>query len=402
MLTNVCETKLIEWQNHLYATYVHRENSLFYAVFVPVVDVLLETAKPVLKVLECAILVIVNLGGALAGHRRCWVKHAIVCAEEGVGSLAVFAVTWFSLPPVPGTQIISPIPVFRLLLQWIAVLRNPRTAQSVHAAYRLRTGSSEIDQPPAQPVPYEALRFDNQPLVPRAGTSSAVVTTTTPSCTSTAGTSSAFSTETSSTAPIVTASVSATRSSSAPSATAEQNAPNTVSLTEAAANQYRTMLAQENKVGWGLRLGILRINTADESGSECFLNYSEKPKEGDVVFESQGIQIHINKTYARYFLGSVISRLDMVHPGIVFKPLQSPRIFPTTAPSSQTASTIPPLIIEPAANAASSASSATATGLQSNTQPDSPVTPPSAKPDEKKPDPVPSISQELSVSPGIF
>ena len=184
-------------------------------------------------------------------------------------------------------------------------------------------------------------------------------------------------------------------------------------ITESAANKYREILAQENKTGWGLRF-IPRA--ADSTGNRYYIEYSEKPKEGDKVFESQGIQIHIDSAHAQIFLGSILNYHSGDGPhsvgfhiskpkaisrfGIGYSPVIQP--ISIGASSSQTASAIPSLIIEPAASSATATTTASATGFQANTQPDSPVTPPETKPDEKRPDPVPSISQEMSVSPGTF
>src|SRR5262249_1811680 len=122
MLAGNCERKLSEIQTSFY-TVLHRQNRRAFGMAVAIADVCLETAKSPLKVIECAVLIIANLGGALTGRTCCSVKHAVCCAEDGVAHLAVFVVTWFVLPPVPVLQI-SPLPVFRLLLQWLVVLRN--------------------------------------------------------------------------------------------------------------------------------------------------------------------------------------------------------------------------------------------------------------------------------------
>jgi Fe-S cluster assembly iron-binding protein IscA len=435
MLAGNCERKLSEYQTRLY-TDLHRENHRAIGMVVAVADVFLETTKSPLKVIECAILVIVNLGGALLDRTHCSVKHAVCCAEDGVANLAVFVVTWFVLPPVPGIQI-SPVPVFRLLLQSIAVLRNPATAESVYRqdAAKMRRDRGNINvalQPFVRLVryeripaidrrpgttPYNIVPIENQPPAQPPAPPSAVIGTTTPASASSLNTAS-VSASTSSSAPASgTPSTEAKKKDLATIATTEsaatlaskyddalkqldqivQDSENStsVSMTEAAANQYRAMLAAENKVGWGLRL---RAKPADGNDFEYFLDYSEKPKEGDMIFESQGIQIHVTQAHAQHFLGTVLTRRNMVPGGIKFNTLQSPQISPAVPPSSQTTSTMPTLNIEPAASATSSATTTTGTGLQTNTEPESPATPPEAKPDEKKPDPKP----EMSVSPGTF
>lgn len=88
---------------------------------------------------------------------------------------------------------------------------------------------------------------------------------------------------------------------------AEQEDPTTVTLTEKAANKYRSILAEEGKTGWGLRFGL---KAAGCSGFEYLLDYSEKPKHGDMIFESQGIQIHMQQQAADRLLGCVIDFCD--------------------------------------------------------------------------------------------
>ena len=81
----------------------------------------------------------------------------------------------------------------------------------------------------------------------------------------------------------------------------------TITLTERAAQKYREILEEEGKANWGLRYGE---KAAGCSGFEYFLDYSEKPKDGDLVIESQGIQIHIQEKAAPRLLGSVIDYVD--------------------------------------------------------------------------------------------
>lgn len=81
----------------------------------------------------------------------------------------------------------------------------------------------------------------------------------------------------------------------------------TISMTERAAKKYREILIEDGKEGWGLRYGE---KAAGCSGFEYYLDYSEKPKEGDKVFESQGLEIHIQEKSLPRLLGSVIDYVD--------------------------------------------------------------------------------------------
>lgn len=87
----------------------------------------------------------------------------------------------------------------------------------------------------------------------------------------------------------------------------EKEDPTTITLTEKAAKKFREILAEEGKTGWGLRFGE---KAAGCSGFEYFLDYSEKPKVGDTLFESQGIPIHVQQKSVARLLGCVIDYSD--------------------------------------------------------------------------------------------
>lgn len=95
----------------------------------------------------------------------------------------------------------------------------------------------------------------------------------------------------------------------------------TITLTEKAAAKYREILEEEGKAGWGLRFGE---KAAGCSGFEFILDFSEKPKHGDLVLESQGIQIHLHYKSADRLMGSVIDYVDGLH-GAGFK-ISNPHI----------------------------------------------------------------------------
>ncbi len=88
---------------------------------------------------------------------------------------------------------------------------------------------------------------------------------------------------------------------------AEKEDLSTITFTKRAADKYRSILAEEGKEGWGVRYGE---KAAGCSGFEYFLDYSEKVKEGDKVFESEGIQIHIQEKSLPRLIGSVIDHVD--------------------------------------------------------------------------------------------
>lgn len=88
---------------------------------------------------------------------------------------------------------------------------------------------------------------------------------------------------------------------------AEQSDPHSITLTKRAAEKYRSILEEEGKQGWGMRLDE---KMAGCSGFEYILDYSEKALETDEVFESQGIEIHVDKHIAPRMRGVEIDYID--------------------------------------------------------------------------------------------
>lgn len=87
---------------------------------------------------------------------------------------------------------------------------------------------------------------------------------------------------------------------------AESN-PNTITMTKRAAQKFIEILDEEEKQGWGLRFGD---RMAGCSGFEYILDYSEKALADDEIFESCGIQIHVDKMSIKRLLGSEIDFVD--------------------------------------------------------------------------------------------
>lgn len=81
----------------------------------------------------------------------------------------------------------------------------------------------------------------------------------------------------------------------------------TITLTPRAASKYQKILEDEGKQGWGLRL----LEQAGGCGGlEYVLDFSESEKEGDQIFESEGIEIHINEKLVPNLLGCEIDYID--------------------------------------------------------------------------------------------
>ncbi len=87
----------------------------------------------------------------------------------------------------------------------------------------------------------------------------------------------------------------------------QETDPTTITLTPRAANKYRQILKEEGKEGWGLRFGD---RAAGCSGFEYILDYSEKANSDDVVFVSEGIEIHVHEADVSRLRGSEIDFVD--------------------------------------------------------------------------------------------
>jgi iron-sulfur cluster assembly protein len=91
--------------------------------------------------------------------------------------------------------------------------------------------------------------------------------------------------------------------------------PDTISLTPRAAAKYMQILAEEEKQGWGMRFGD---EPAGCNGFQHVLDFCEKASSDDEIFESQGIQIFVNKKIVKRLLGSEIDYAESLH-GAGFK-----------------------------------------------------------------------------------
>lgn len=80
-----------------------------------------------------------------------------------------------------------------------------------------------------------------------------------------------------------------------------------ITITQRAAKKYLEILEDEGKQGWGLRFAE---KMAGCNGFEYILDYSEQPEADDEVFESMGIEIHINKASVKRLMGSEIDFVD--------------------------------------------------------------------------------------------
>ena len=76
------------------------------------------------------------------------------------------------------------------------------------------------------------------------------------------------------------------------------NSGSDISLTSRAAKKFKEFLIEEKKEGWALRVSE---KAGGCGGLRYMLNFSEKAEENDAVFNSKGVEIHINNGSDRLF-----------------------------------------------------------------------------------------------------
>ena len=76
-----------------------------------------------------------------------------------------------------------------------------------------------------------------------------------------------------------------------------------ITVTDKAAHQLQKTMKEENKQDLGLKIhGGFSLCC----GFQCNLSLEEKPKEGDMVIESNGIKIFINEYVYQFLDGAII------------------------------------------------------------------------------------------------
>lgn len=88
--------------------------------------------------------------------------------------------------------------------------------------------------------------------------------------------------------------------------------PDTITLTKEAADEFARIAKAEGKEGWGLRFDE---KPAGCSGFEYVLGFSEKPASDDIVFHSNGIDIHVYKQALGRLQGSEIDYVTGLQSG---------------------------------------------------------------------------------------
>ena len=80
-----------------------------------------------------------------------------------------------------------------------------------------------------------------------------------------------------------------------------------ITVTDVAAQKIKSMLENENKLGWSLRVGVLGGGC---SGFQYNLVFEEKPEENDQRFISKNILLHVDFKSCLYLNGVEIDYVD--------------------------------------------------------------------------------------------
>jgi iron-sulfur cluster assembly accessory protein len=80
-----------------------------------------------------------------------------------------------------------------------------------------------------------------------------------------------------------------------------------ITVTEAASTKIRSLLEQNNKLGYGLRM---RVVGGGCSGLQYQLAFEEKENAGDKVIESNGIKVFVDMKSSLYLVGSEVDYVD--------------------------------------------------------------------------------------------
>ncbi|HYB57564.1 MAG TPA: iron-sulfur cluster assembly accessory protein [Alphaproteobacteria bacterium] len=90
-----------------------------------------------------------------------------------------------------------------------------------------------------------------------------------------------------------------------------------ITLTEAAAERVKRLMAKADKPAKGLRIGV---KTRGCSGHSYFVEYADEPKKFEDVIEEKGVKIFIDPTSVMFLLGTEMDYVeDKLQSGFVFR-----------------------------------------------------------------------------------
>ena len=78
-------------------------------------------------------------------------------------------------------------------------------------------------------------------------------------------------------------------------------------VTDAAAEKVKSMMAKEGKEGYALRFGVV---TGGCAGLSYELKFQKNPYDNDIVFEQKGLKVIVNQESVEFIKGIEIDYVD--------------------------------------------------------------------------------------------
>jgi iron-sulfur cluster assembly accessory protein len=79
--------------------------------------------------------------------------------------------------------------------------------------------------------------------------------------------------------------------------------PNPITFTAKAVEMVQNAIAQENLQGYGIRVGVVGGGC---SGFQYSMDFENEPKEGDVVYEQDGLKYYVDPMSSMYLQGVTV------------------------------------------------------------------------------------------------
>lgn len=83
-----------------------------------------------------------------------------------------------------------------------------------------------------------------------------------------------------------------------------------IAITSDAAKEFKTFSEKEGKNGSGLRLFVAGMGCG---GPQFGMAFEDKPKEDDIVVESEGVKLYVDKGFESFFNGATVEYQETEH-----------------------------------------------------------------------------------------
>ena len=92
-----------------------------------------------------------------------------------------------------------------------------------------------------------------------------------------------------------------------PSEPQELLPPNPITFTAKAVEMVQSAISQENLQGYGIRVGVVGGGC---SGFQYSMDFENEPKEGDVVYEQDGLKYYVDPMSSMYLQGVTVDYIQ--------------------------------------------------------------------------------------------